>query len=63
MMVLECDLLERIQEVYENDSALHEIIASLQRNPKFKKHYSWFQDIYSKKEKQDCNSSECSIVE
>ena len=62
-MVLECDLLERIQEEYENDSALHEIIASLQRNPKFKKHYSWFQDIYSKKEKQDCNSSECSIVE
>lgn len=47
----------------ENDSTLKEIIAGLQRNPKFKKHYSWFKDIYSKKEKQDCSSSECSIVE
>ena len=45
MTVLQCDLLKQIQEEYGNDEALQEVIQGLQRDPKFKKHYTWFQNI------------------
>ena len=43
MTVLECDLLKQIQEEYGNDGALLEVIQGLKKDPKFKKHYTWFQ--------------------
>lgn len=51
MTVLQCDLLKQIQEDYGNDEALQKVIQGLQRDPKFKKHYTWFQDILRRKNK------------
>ena len=51
MTVLECDLLKRIQEEYANDTAVQEIIEGLKRDTKFKKHFSWCQDILRRKSK------------
>ncbi|WZZ03013.1 hypothetical protein YC2023_088934 [Brassica napus] len=51
MTVLQCDLLKQIQEEYGYDEASQEVIQGLQRDPKFKKHYTWFQDILWRKNK------------
>lgn len=51
MTVVECDLLKRIQEEYEKDALLKDIIEELKKKPTSKKHLSWYQNILRRKNK------------
>lgn len=51
MKVVECDLLKRTQEEYEKDVLLKNIIEELKQKPTSKNHYSWYQNILSRKNK------------
>ena len=51
MYVLDCDLIKEIQEGYNQDRAVAEIIEKLKKDPKAKKHYSWVHNILRRKSK------------
>lgn len=51
MSVLDCDLSKEIQEGYNQDRAVLEIIEKLKKDPKSKKHFSWVQNILRRKSK------------
>lgn len=51
MTVLECDLMKQIQEAYELDAAVKQIIEELKKDPKAKKHFAWNLEILRRKSK------------
>lgn len=51
MTVLQCDLLQQIQEGYVEDTVLKDLIEELKQNPIAKKHFSWSQGILRRKNK------------
>lgn len=51
MTVLECDLMLQIQNGYESDPAVKQIIETLKEKSNGKKHYSWSREILRRKSK------------
>lgn len=51
MTVMECDLMQQIQDHYETDTACKEIIDQLKKDHQAKKHYSWTQGVLRRKSK------------
>lgn len=49
LTVLECDLLKQIQEAYDKDNKVNELIESLKKEPFSKKHYLWVQKVLRRK--------------
>lgn len=51
LSVMECDLMKQIQENYEKDSAVMEVIEALKKKQDAKKHFSWTQGTLRRKSK------------
>ncbi|KAL0660943.1 hypothetical protein Bca4012_097783 [Brassica carinata] len=53
MSVLDFDLMKEIQDGYDMDGGMKQIIEKLKKEPWAKKHYSWVQNVLRRKSKID----------
>lgn len=51
MTVLDCDLLQRIKDAYQQDPVAKKIIEELEKSKKVKKHYVWSMGILRRKQR------------